>query len=135
MFDILKELLGAIIIALALSFITFWLVRQTRDPIKQIIISLLNVSAAYIICESFGFSGAVASVVCGLYYAYSMEKVRRVRKITDTKDLYNAFWYIIDDLINNVLFGLIGLSILSITFDATSIWLCVAAILGMVLKL
>ncbi len=128
MLAIIKELLGAIIIALALSFITFWLVRQTRDPIKQIIISLLNVSCAYVICESFGFSGAVASVVCGLYYAYSMEKHKRVRKVTDTKDLYNDFWYIIDDLINNVLFVLIGLSVLTITFDVKSIWLCLAAV-------
>jgi len=129
MFAIFKELLGAILIALSISSFTFWLVRQTRDPIKQIIISLLNVSCAYVICESFGFSGAVASVVCGLYYAYSMEKHRRVRKVTDSKDLYNDFWYIIDDLINNVLFVLIGLSVLTITFDLKSLWLSVAAII------
>jgi len=129
MFAILKELVGAVIIALVLSFVTFLLVRQTRDPIKQIIISLLNVSCAYVICESFGFSGAVASVVCGLYYAYSMEKIRRVRTVTDTKDLYNDFWYIIDDLINNVLFVLIGLSVLTINFDAKSVWLCAAAVI------
>jgi len=129
MFAIVKELLGAVIIALVLSFVTFWLVRQTRDSIKQIIISLLNVSCAYVICESFGFSGAVASVVCGLYYAYSMEKVRRVRKVTDEKDLYNDFWYIIDDLINNVLFVLIGLSVLTITFDVKSLWLCATAVI------
>lgn len=126
---IIIELFGAIVIALGLSFMTFWLLRMTRDPIKHIIISLLNVSCAYVICESFGFSGAVASVVCGLFYAYSMEKIRRVRKITDSKDLYNDFWYVVDDLINNVLYVLIGLSIITITFDLKSVWLSGAAIL------
>ena len=124
-----KEILGAVIVSLIISFITFFLVRHTRDPLKQIIISLLNVSCSYIICESFGLSGAVASVVCGIYYAYSMEKIRRSRVITDPHELYDGFWHIIDDIINNVLFVLIGFSVLTITFSVRSVWLCVFAVI------
>lgn len=123
-----KEILGAVAVSLALSFLTFFLVRHTRDPIKQIIISLLNVSSSYIICESFGFSGAIASVVCGVYYAYYMEKIKRTRVITDPHELYVGFWHIIDDVINNVLFVLIGFSILTISFSVRSVWLCVLAV-------
>ncbi len=124
-----KEILGAVVVSLVLSFLTFFLVRHTRDPIKQIIISLLNVSCSYIICESFGLSGAIASVVCGVYYAYSMEKIKRTRVITDPHELYDGFWHIIDDIINNVLFVLIGFSVLTISFSIKSVWLCIFAVI------
>ena len=129
LFSISKEILGAIAVSLLISFLTFFLVRHTRDPIKQIIVSLLNVSGSYVICESLGLSGAVASVVCGIYYAYYMEKIKRTRIITDPHGLYNGFWHIIDDIINNVLFVLIGFSILTITFSIRSVWLCVFAVI------
>ena len=58
-----------------------------------------------------------------------MEKIKRTRLITDPHELYNGFWHIIDDIINNVLFVLIGFSVLTIAFNLKSVWLCVFAVI------
>ena len=123
-----KEITGAAVVAFALSFITFRLFKATRKPITQIVISLFNVSCVYILCEHFGFSGDIASVICGLYYAYHIDKIRRQREITDSRNLYGDFWEVIDHLLNSLLFVLIGLSVLTIEFDLSYILIYLAAI-------
>ena len=124
-----KEILGAAVIAFVFSFVTFRLLRATRNPITQIVISLFNVSCVYILCETFGFSGDIASVICGLYYAYHMDKIRRQQEVKDERNLYGDFWDIVDHLLNSLLFVLIGLSVLTIKFDASFVLLYLCAIL------
>lgn len=128
-FAMFKEICGGALVAIVLSFITFRLLRATRNPITQIVISLFNVSCVYILCEHFGFSGDIASVICGLYYAYHMDKIRRQRAVTDERNLYGDFWDIIDHMLNSMLFVLIGLSVLTIEFDPSFVLIYLSAIL------
>lgn len=124
-----KEILGAALVAFVLSYITFKILKATRNPMMHIVISLFNVSCAYVLCEIFGFSGDIASVICGIYYAYHMDQIRRQRIITDEKNLYRAFWNIIDSLLNSSLFVLIGLSVMTLTFSVTAALVCASSIL------
>lgn len=109
-----KELLGAIGIALALSFLMFKLLRATNNPMLHILISLLDVVAAYVICEELGCSGVIASVVCGIYFSKNMAKHEAWHKVVDPKEWYEDFWHIADTLFNSILFILIGFSVLNI---------------------
>ena len=112
----LREALGAAAVALLVSGLLFLLVPLTRKPINHVFISILTVSAAYLICEICGFSGPIASVICGMYFSYHMEKLERLRQVIDPGEIYNDFWEVVDGLLNSVLFVLIGISTLRLSF-------------------
>lgn len=123
-----KELLGAIAIGLALSFVLFSLLKCTNNPILHIFISMFDVMAAYIICEHLGCSGVIASVVCGIYFSRAMAGKEEWRKVVDPKDWYEDFWHIADTLFNSILFILIGVSLLNMPYHKYIILLIVTAV-------
>ncbi len=125
-----KEIVGAVAVAFAVSFVLFKLMEVTRDPIKYILISLLDVSLVYIICEHLGFSGVIASVVCGMYFSAAYSKIERRVKVIDTRDLYKDFWDIMESLLNAVLFVMIGLLVLNIEVSKYVFILVPAAIIA-----
>ena len=124
-----KSLFGSIIIGLAISYILFKLIKQTKDPHLHIIISLLDVSLCYVICEHFGFSGVIASVICGIYFSYQNKKCERWKMVVDSNNLYTDFWDIIDELLNSILFVLIGLTVCIVPISSGILWLIPIAII------
>ncbi len=104
-----KEIVGAVAVALIISFVLFQLMKLTRDPIRYILISLLDVSLVYMVCEHLGFSGVIASVVCGMYFSYNMDKMERTVKVIDPSEYYKDFWEILENILNSILFVMIGL--------------------------
>lgn len=123
-----KSLFGSILIGLSISYILFKLLKQTKDPHLHIIISLLDVSLCYVICEHFGFSGVIASVICGIYFSYQNKKCERWKMVVDANNLYTDFWDIIDELLNSILFVLIGLTACIIPINKHILWLIPIAI-------
>lgn len=109
-----KEIVGAVAVALLISWLLFKLMKLTRDPVKYILISLLDVSSVYMICEHLGFSGVIASVVCGMYFSYNMDKIERSVMVIDPSDFYEDFWEILESILNSALFVMIGMLVLNI---------------------
>ena len=124
-----KNISGALVIGLFSSFILFKLTKKTKEPNLHILISLMNVSFCYVICEHFGFSGVIASVVCGIYFSYQNKKCERWKKVVDSNNLYIDFWNTIDELLNSVLFVLIGLTAFIIPINYKIIWIIPTAII------
>ena len=124
-----KELLGAVAVGLAVSFLMFRLLRASNNPMLHILISLLDVVAAYTICEALGCSGVIASVVCGIYFSKNMARYEEWRKVVDPKDWYDDFWHLADTLLNNILFILIGCAVLNLPHHP----LIAALVLGAIL--
>ena len=111
--EMAKEVLGAFAVAMILSFVLGKCLELTTDPVRQIFISVLDVAAVYVICEHFGFSGVIASVVCGMYIANVMEKLARRRAVYDPHNLYIDFWEVLDSIFNAILFVMIGISVIN----------------------
>lgn len=109
----LREVLGALVVAFVISFILFKLFRITKSPVMRIVISLLDVSLCYAICEKFGFSGIISSVLCGMYFSYMINKYRDSLCVDDQNDIYGIFWNAIEEILNSILFVMIGLTLLS----------------------
>lgn len=105
-----KELFGAVAIGFIVSILLFKVVELTDDPIKHIIISLIAVILCYTSCEHFGFSGAIACVICGIYFSSMHDKYIEKNPCVDCCQWYDDFWKIVDTLMNYVLYALIGLS-------------------------
>ena len=130
----LREVLGAALVALAISGVLLFLMKRSRKPFHHILISILAVSSAYLICEAFGFSGVIASVICGMSFSYGMDRMAGFRAVVDREDLYSHFWDIIDSLLNSVLFVLIGLSALRLTASLQMVQIGIGAILAVVIS-
>ena len=108
----IESVFGAALVALFISFLFFKLMEKVDSPIYHICISLLNVSLTYLVCEHLGFSGVIASVVCGLYFSTMLEKTQLLQKCS--RGYYEDFWHILDALMNYTLYILIGFSFLHV---------------------
>ncbi|MBR5407314.1 MAG: sodium:proton antiporter [Lachnospiraceae bacterium] len=129
-----KEIVGAVAVALIVSWLLFKLMKLTRDPVRYILISLLDVSSVYMICEHLGFSGVIASVVCGMFFSYNMDKMERSVMVIDPKEYYRDFWEIIENILNSVLFVMIGMLVLDIKISNYAPVVIPAAILILILS-
>ena len=108
-----KELLGAILVGVVVSVVCFQLFKRSNDVARQIFISLLAVSSAYLLCEHFGFSGAIASVVCGVLFSAGRNLESQKGNEMHLEE-YDTFWEIIDKFLNSGLYVLLGLSFVRI---------------------
>lgn len=112
-----KEIVGALGVALIVSMILFQLIILTKNPITYILVSLLDVSLVYVLCEELGFSGVIASVVCGMYFSAAMDRLESRAAVIDPEELYHKFWEILEILLNGILFVMIGLMFLDLEFS------------------
>lgn len=131
---VIKEIFGAVAVALIVSFLLFQLIKITRDPIRYILISLLDVSLVYIVCEELGFSGVIASVVCGMYFSYAFGTIERRVEVIDPSEWYKDFWEILESLLNAVLFVMIGLLVVNIKLSTFAAIVIPVAIIAIVLS-
>lgn len=108
-----RELLGALLVGIIVTAICFPIFKSTKDADRKIFTSLLAVSAAYLICEYCGFSGAIASVVCGVLFS-ALRNRADMRGETLELEQFDVFWGILDNLLNSVLYIMLGLSFLQV---------------------
>ena len=130
-----KEFLGAILVGLGVSYILFRLLKLSNQPVVHILISLLTVSMSYVICDYYGFSGIIASAICGIYFSYNNHKISRWRKVVDSKELYDDFWNIISNLLSGILCVLVGLSVVFMKFNInTSILIPLVVLINLIAR-
>lgn len=108
-----KELFGAVFVGIAVTAVCFPIFKRTGDETRQIFTSLLTVALAYFLCEAFGFSGAIASVVCGILFSGLRNREEQKGQALSLEQ-FDIFWGILDNLLNSVLYVILGLSFLHI---------------------
>ena len=109
----LKELLGAILVGVVVTTICFPIFKHSKDDARRIFTSLLAVALAYLLCEFFGFSGAIASVVCGVLFS-ALRNYNEQKKEPLELEKFDTFWEILDNLFNSLLYVILGLSFVQI---------------------
>lgn len=125
---VFKEIFGAIVVGMVISFVMFKILRSSNEPQIHVLISLLTVALVNIVCEAFGFSGVIASVVSGMYFSMQNKKVSRWKEVVDTKELYNDFWEVASSILGSILYVMAGLSILSVKLNIQILYLIPAVI-------
>lgn len=113
LFVMVKELFGAVLVGLLVSSLCFFVFLKTADETRRIFTSLFAVAFAYFLCEVFGFSGAIASVVCGTLFS-GMRNLQDYKGNTMELRQYDVFWEILDVLLNSILYVMLGLSFFNI---------------------
>ena len=121
----LLEAGGGIALGLVTGWLAFRAMRSIDDYQVEVMISLAVVMGGYAVARWLHVSGPVAMAVAGLIIgnhgvAHAMSDV--------TRDYLLKFWALIDDILNAVLFLLIGLEVVTIPSDMRLILLGAAAI-------
>ena len=109
----LREILGAVVIGVSVTFLFFILFRKTEDDKRRIYISLLNVALAYWLCEIFECSGAIASVICGVLFFALRGREEEKNRLMDLKE-FDDFWEVLDNTLNSILYVILGFTFIRI---------------------
>jgi len=109
----LQEAMGGLAFGYLISRACIWLIRPIKDINMIILITLAITTGGYTFANTIGFSGPLAMVVCGIMIGSSL---RSKEKLHPTVAL---FWELIDEILNVILFLLLGFDILSIHFNTT----------------
>ena len=105
---------GGILLGLVIGWLAFRAMRSIDDYNVEVMLSLAVVMGGYALARKIHVSGPVAMAVAGL--VIGNHGVKHAMSAT-TKDYLLKFWSLIDDILNAVLFLLIGLIVVTIPFD------------------
>jgi Na+:H+ antiporter len=93
--------------------IAAWVMKQVEEPGLRLMISLALVTGTYRLADLIGVSGPIAVVGCGLTLRMWAPRDAEGRSLIDE---VTAFWHVIDELLNAMLFVLIGFEMFAINF-------------------
>lgn len=115
----LEEAIGGIVFGVVLGGICYYLTSTIDDYKVEVLITLALVMGGYTLALYLHTSGPIAIVVAGLITG----SVLRQRSMSDkTRQSVDDFWELIDEILNVVLFALIGLEMLIIPFELQWFW-------------
>jgi len=109
------EIVGGVIVGLALGLAGFYLLRGIDSYAVEIMITLAMATAGYSVAESLHTSAPIAVVVMGLLVG---NHGKRLAMSERTRDHLSSFWNLTDELLNLLLFGLIGIEIIALVSPA-----------------
>tara|TARA_B100002051_G_scaffold273126_1_gene311277 strand:+ start:236 stop:1498 length:1263 start_codon:yes stop_codon:yes gene_type:complete len=110
----IQEAIGGIVFGLIIGWCFYRLLKSVDNYSLEILLTLSLVTGGYYMAGALHISGPIAMVVAGLLIGNQ----GKMFAMSDTthKQLF-SFWELIDEFLNAVLFLLIGMVILSISFD------------------
>ena len=101
----LVEVGGGIILGAVLGYVAYWMLKTIDNYQVEILITLALVTGGYQLATSWHLSGPLAMVVAGLMIGNH----GRLMAMSDTtRDHLDLFWELIDEILNALLFLLIG---------------------------
>lgn len=107
--------LGGIVLGLIMGWITARIIRGVDDYEVAIIMTLAVVTSGYTLAHSIAkVSGPICMAVSGLVIGSSLKKGHMSKETIQKLD---GFWELLDEVLNAVLFVLIGLEFLRITIN------------------
>ncbi len=120
-----QEAVGGAVLGVALGWLTFRLMRRIDDYSLEVLLTLGLVAGGYQLALLLHFSAPIMAVCAGLLIG----DVGSAKGMSaETRKYVDAFWKLIDEILNAVLFLLIGIEVFAITFSMDAAIAGVAAI-------
>jgi CPA1 family monovalent cation:H+ antiporter len=123
---LLHEAGGGLLFGLALGYLTFRLLRSIDQYQLEVLITLAAVMGGYALANQLHVSGPLAMVVAGLVIG---NHGRALAMSDTTRHHVDLFWELLDEILNAVLFVLIGLEVIVIRFPDGIALAALAAVL------
>ena len=122
---LLVEAGGGLLLGLVSGYLAYRAMRAIDDYPVEVLITLALVTATYATAEAIHVSGPLAMVAAGLLIG---DRGPRYAMSDNTQKYVFALWTLVDEVLNSILFLLIGLEVLLVSFDGGNIVLAVLAV-------
>lgn len=109
----LEEAGGGILFGLVIGWIAYRLMKSVDNYRVEVLLTLALVTGGYALAAVIHVSGPIAVVVAGLFIG---NHGRQFAMSDTTRRNLDTFWELIDEVLNALLFVLIGLEVLVLTF-------------------
>jgi len=123
---LLHEAGGGLLFGFAIGYVTFRLLKSVDNYQVEVMLTLAAVMGGYALASRLQVSGPLAMVVAGLMIG---NHGRELAMSDTTRRYLDMFWELIDEILNAVLFVLIGMEVLLVVFSATELVAAGVAIL------
>ncbi|MFD2865526.1 cation:proton antiporter [Mucilaginibacter antarcticus] len=107
----LQEAVGGLLFGFLLGYLGYWALESIDDYKVEVLMTLAIVMGGYFIAGHLHVSGPLAMVVSGIIIGNKAKKEGMSRL---TRDYLGKFWEMIDEILNAILFLLIGFEMLVI---------------------
>jgi len=107
----LLEAVGGVVYGLVLGLAGYWLLKAVDNYQVEVLITIALVTGGYALAQHLHVSGPLAIVVTGLMIG---NRGRRLAMSQTTRERLDMFWELIDEILNALLFLLIGMELLLI---------------------
>lgn len=109
-----QEAVGGAVIGLFLGWLVFRVMRQIDDYPLEVLLTLALAFGGYQLSVWLHVSAPIMAVCAGLLIG---DIGARHGMSAETRDYVDAFWKLIDEILNAVLFLMIGFEVFAVTFD------------------
>jgi len=110
----MKEVLGGLVFGLLIGGVAYWMLKSVENYQVEVLITLALVTGGFALADALHLSGPIAIVVAGLLIG---NHGRMLAMSDEVRDHLDKFWELVDEILNAVLFVLIGLEVLVLTFN------------------
>ncbi|THH36396.1 cation:proton antiporter [Neolewinella litorea] len=111
------EVFGGLLLGLVIGWITYQLMKSIDDFSVEVILTLAAVMGGTVVAQQFHLSAPLAMVAAGL--VVGNDRVRASAMSETTEQYVDKFWELIDILLNAILFVLIGMEMLVLTYEGS----------------
>ena len=109
-----RESIGGILVGFAIGYAGYRAMKSIDHFQTEILISIAMVMGGYTLCHMIHVSGPLAMVVAGILTGSH----GRANAMSDTtRDYLEKYWEVTDEILNAILFMLIGLELVSVKFQ------------------
>ena len=120
-----SEVLGGVALGLAAGYVCYRLLHGLFELSLQVLITLAAVMVCYAAAIRLDASGPIAMVVAGLFVGNAGMKYALTE---GSRDYLQQFWSLLDEILNSVLFLLIGLEVLIIARSGFEFWMALTVV-------
>jgi CPA1 family monovalent cation:H+ antiporter len=111
-----QEAIGGVLYGLAIGALAYWMLKQVDDYSVEVLITLALTTGGYALAETLHLSAPIAIVVAGLLIG---NHDRAFAMSDKTREHLDSFWELVDEILNAVLFVLIGMEVLVLAYKET----------------
>ncbi|KPJ97595.1 MAG: sodium:proton antiporter [Desulfobacterales bacterium SG8_35] len=124
-----QEAMGGGLLGLGTGLLAYWMLKQVDNYQVEILITLGLVTGGYALADGLHLSAPIATVVAGLLIG---NHGRSFAMSENTRQNLDTFWELADEVLNAVLFLLIGLEVMVLNYSRMSL---AGVLLGIVIVL
>jgi len=120
-----QEAVGGALFGLTVGYVAYLLLKSIDNYTVEVLLTLAVVTGGYALAQALHTSGPLAVVVAGLFIG---NRGRLLAMSERTREHLDTFWEMMDEVLNAVLFVLIGLEVVVLAFTRGYLWAALLAV-------